>query len=129
MAAAVAGNWALTISGHLGRSGSIMEFVLTGFKQFDNIRQYHFDAVGGDRSRQQVTVGADLGLIRRYGIPLQELPLLCRRLLENRAKIETTMFAESDMIEHVKERAAQAQASMEKRRVHRRPVSNRIGQA
>jgi len=106
-----------------------MEFVLVGFKQLDAIRQFSFDVVGQDGTRQQVTVGADLGLIRRYGIPLQELPLLCRRLLENRAKIETTMFAESDMIEHVKERAAQAKASMEKRRAHRRPVSNRIGQA
>ena len=45
-----------------------MEFVLAGFKQFDNIRQYHFDTVGEDRSRQQVTVDADLSLIRRYGI-------------------------------------------------------------
>ena len=106
-----------------------MEFVLVGFKQLDAIRQFSFDVVGQDGSRQQVTIGVDLGLIRRYGIPLQELPLLCRRLLENRAKIETTMFAESDMIEHLKERAAQAKASMKKRRAHRRPVSYRIGQA
>lgn len=106
-----------------------MEFVLVGFKQSDAIRRFSFNAVEKDGSRRQVTIGADLGLIRRYGIPLQELPLLCRRLLENRATVETTMFAESDMIEHVKERAAEAQASMEKRRAHRRPVSDRIGQA
>jgi len=106
-----------------------MEFVLTGFKQFDNIRQYHFDAVGEDRSRQPVTVGADLSLIRRYGIPLQELPLLCRLLLERRAKIEATVFAESDMVQYVNERAAQMNALMEKRRTHRGPVSDRVGHA
>jgi hypothetical protein len=106
-----------------------MEFVLAGFKQFDDIRQYYFDAVGEDRSRQQVTIGADLSLIRKYGIPLQELPLLCRLLLERRAKIETTMFTESDMVQYVNERAARANASMEKRRAHRGPVSSRVGHA
>ena len=47
-----------------------MTFILEGFRQFDNVRRYYFDAVGEDRSRQQVTVGADLNLIRRYGIPV-----------------------------------------------------------
>jgi hypothetical protein len=106
-----------------------MEFVLVGFKQLNAIRQYCFNVVGQDGSRQQVIIEADLGLIRRYGIPLQELPLLCRRLLERRAKIETAVFAETDMVQYVKERAAQLQASVEKRRPHRHPVSNRVGQA
>jgi hypothetical protein len=104
-----------------------MEFVLTGFKQLDNIRQYHFDAVGQDRSRQQVTVGADLSLIRKYHIPLQELPLLCRLLLERRATIEAAAFTESDMVQYVNERAARANAPAEKRR--RGPVSDRVGHA
>ena len=106
-----------------------MEFVLAGFRQFDNVRRYYFDAVGEDRSRQQVTVGADLNLIRRYGIPLQELPLLCRRLLEGRAKIETIMFTENDMVRYANQRATESKALMEKRRAHRPPVSNRVRQA
>ncbi len=106
-----------------------MEFLLSGFTQLENIRQYSFDAVGQDRVRQQVTVGADLGLIHRYGIKLQELPLLCRRLLEKRGSIEATMFAESDMMQYSNERAAELEALKEKRRDHPRPVSNRVGHA
>ncbi len=106
-----------------------MEFMLVGFNQLNSIRQYHFEVVAEDRSRRQVTIEADLGLIRNYGIPLQELPLLCRRLLESRAKIETTVFAESDMVQYVQERAAQANASMEKRQRHRPSGSSRVGQA
>lgn len=105
-----------------------MEFTLVGFKQVANIRQYHFDTVGENRTRQQVTVGADLSLIRRYEIPLQELPLLCRLLLERRAKIEATVLTESDMVQIVSERAARANALTEKRR-HRGPVSDRVGHA
>src|SRR5262245_53888320 len=106
-----------------------MTFVLTGVRTFDNIRRYYFDVVGEDRSRQHVTVGADLDLIHRYRIPLQELPLLCRRLLEGHTKIETIMFTESDMVRYSNERAAEANALMEKRQARRPPVSNRSGYA
>jgi len=106
-----------------------MEFMLTGFKHFGNMRQYCFDAVREDRSREQITVAADLSLIRRYGIPLQELPLLCRLLLERHAKVEATAFTESDMVRYVSERAARANALVEKHRAHRGPVSDRVGHA
>jgi len=106
-----------------------MTFVLAGFRTFDNIRQYHFDVVADDRSRQHVTVGADLDLVRRYRIPLQELPLLCRRLLEGRTKIETIMFTESDMARYDSERTAEANAVLQKRQARRTPISNRTGQA
>jgi len=106
-----------------------MEFVFAGFRQFDNIRRYYFDAVGEDRRPQQVTVDADLNLIRKYKIPLQELPLLCRRLLQGRAKLETIMFTESDMVRYANERAAEANALMEKRKAHRPPVPSNVGQA
>jgi hypothetical protein len=39
------------------------------------------------------------------------------------------MFTERDMVRYVNEREAQANALMEKRRAHRRPVSSRVGQA
>ena len=63
-----------------------MEFVLIGFRQEKNIRRYAFDAVSSSHVRTHVTVGADLSLARAYRIPLQELPLLCRRLLEDLAQ-------------------------------------------
>jgi len=103
-----------------------MEFVLAGFRQVDNIRLYYFDAVEG-KVRQQITVSADLTLIRNYRIALQELPLLCRRLLERRAAAEPAIVTESEMARHVSERAAANLIS--KRRQHRAPVSDRRGQA
>ena len=106
-----------------------MEFVLTDVRQVDNIRWFYFDAVAENRSRQQVTVGADLDLIRKYRIPLQELPLLCRRLLEARTKIEAIMFTEGDMVRYADDRAAEVKAAMEKRRPRRPPGSSRAGEA
>ena len=106
-----------------------MEFVLTGFRQFETVRQYYFDAVGEDRVRKQVAVDADLDLVRRYGIPVQDLPLLCRRLLDARAKAESIIFTERDFVQYAKERAAAADASQERRRARRPPVSSRVGQA
>jgi len=106
-----------------------MTIVLEGIRTFDNIRKYYFDVVGEDRTRQHVTVGADLDLVRRYRIPLQELPLLCRRLLEGRTKIETIMFTEGDMARYARERTAEANALMQKRQARRAQVSNRTGLA
>jgi len=106
-----------------------VEFVLAGFRQFDTVRRFYFDAIGEDRIRKRVVVGADLELIRRYRIPLQELPLLCRRLLDARAKAESIMFTENDMAQYAKDRTEATDALLERRRAHRPPVSSRVGQA
>ena len=59
-----------------------MTFLLTGFKHESSMRVYSFDRVEADRTRTQFTVGADLSLIRKYNIRVQDLPLLCRSVLE-----------------------------------------------
>jgi hypothetical protein len=114
--------------------GADMEFVLAGFRQDSNIRRYNFEAVGGDRTRRTITVGADLNLIRKYKIPLQDLPLLCRRLLEGRVEVATLMltelmFTEKDMLQCADDRAAAVFAAAQKRRAHHPPASSRVGQA
>ena len=58
-----------------------MEFHFIRFDQTDGVRRFEFDCVGSDREHTQVIVRADLSLARKYDIRLQELPLLCRRLL------------------------------------------------
>ena len=58
-----------------------MQFILTGFTQDLAFRVFAFERMGLDRVRTKYVVKADLSLSRRYGIPLQELPLLCRNLL------------------------------------------------
>jgi len=60
-----------------------MDFVLTGFRQEANIRRFAFQRVAGDHSRTEFTVSADMSLLVKHKIPLQELPLLCRALLED----------------------------------------------
>ncbi len=111
-----------------------MEFVLTGFQNERNVRRYTFQLVGTDRKRhEEMTVGADLALIRKHRIPLQELPLLCRRLLEAHSagpsKASALMFTEKDMLAYAHDRAVAESAAEQKKRAHRKPVSNHVGQA
>src|SRR5712691_10954569 len=86
-----------------------MQFMLTGFTQETGFRVFAFEGVTADRVRTSFTVRADLALIRRYGIQMQELPLLCRSLLERRDESAGThlfTFTEEEMRVHATERAA-----------------------
>jgi hypothetical protein len=65
-------------------------FTLTGFTEVTGFRVFAFEATEADRSRTKYTVRADLALSRQYGIRIQELPLLCRGLLDRRAEGDTT---------------------------------------
>jgi len=58
------------------------QFVLKGFRQVVDFRDFTFERVEADRTRSQFTVRADLALARRHQVPLQELPLLCREVLD-----------------------------------------------
>ena len=66
------------------KRSATMQFILTGFSQDMAFRVFAFERMGLDRVRTKYAVKADLALVRRYGIQVQELPLLCRRLLERR---------------------------------------------
>ena len=61
---------------------SKMQFMLTGFSELMGFRVFKFEGVAADRSRSAYAVKADMALVRRYGIRLQELPLLCKAVLE-----------------------------------------------
>ena len=53
-----------------------MDFTLTGFRQERDIRNFTFRGDNDDRTHSEFTVAADVSLLRKYGIALQELPLL-----------------------------------------------------
>jgi hypothetical protein len=110
----------------------MMEYVLTGFNQDKNIRRFAFDGIGDDRRRTMFTVGVDISLIRKYEISLQELPLLCRHLLQGQTggaeETHILTFTEANMVDHANRRAA-AQHAAEQRKVHRKPPSTRLGEA
>jgi hypothetical protein len=115
----------------LAEGASAMAFILTGFDQTANIRQYHFQCLSPDRTRTEFTVCADLLLIRKYAIPLQELPLLCRHVLEARAgdRVRIFTFAEEEMLAYINDRNVAKEAAEQKRKGFRRPKSNRLGAA
>jgi hypothetical protein len=101
-----------------------MQFVLKGFTPETGFRVFAFDGIADDRTRTEFRVRTDLSLIRTYGIRVQELPLLCRGLLERRDEAELThtlTFSEDEMRLYSNSRAAEKDAA-DKRRSRRAPV-------
>lgn len=109
-----------------------MQFVLKGFREETGFRVFIFDGIDVDRSRSEYTVETDIALSRRYGIRLQELPLLCRALLERLATGEpkrSFTYSEQLMCEHASIEAARLEAAR-KRKPPKRPANtDRLGLA
>ena len=102
-----------------------MQNTLVGFTHDDGFRVFSFDRLGDDHVRTRCTVRANLALIRRYGIQVQELPLLCRGLLdrsEEGNEIQSLTFAEGDMRKCANDRAAIREEAARKRKPWRRPA-------
>ncbi len=96
-----------------------MQFILTGFTHDLGYRVFAFDRLAEDRTRTQCTVRADLALIRRYGIQIQDLPLLCRGLLDRsdeRPEMPSLTFTEQEMRICADERAAARELAAGKRK-------------
>jgi len=107
-----------------------MQFILTGFTQELGFRVFAFERLGEDRVRTRCTVKADLVLVRRYGIRLQELPLMCRGLLERGDggdETPTMTFNEDQMRACADERAAAKAGAAHKRKPPKRPVGENPG--
>ena len=99
-----------------------MQYVLSGFSHEMGFRVFEFQGLGEDHARTEYSVKADLAAIRRYGIRVQELPLLCRGILERRGEGEeqrTFTYTEADMSLHAD--VCAAQALTQKKRTPRRP--------
>jgi hypothetical protein len=109
-----------------------MQFVLTGFTHDLGTRVFAFERVGEDRIRTQCTVRADLSAARRYGIRIQELPLLCRGLLdrcEEGGETHSLTFTEDQMRTSANERTAARDAAIKKRKTPHRPSTEGLGAA
>jgi hypothetical protein len=108
-------------------------FVLTGFSHDLGFRVYAFDCEGKERTRSHYTVRADLTLVRKYGLHIQELPLLCRRLLEaSEAPEPSLILPEADMIACAQKETSRAQARARKpwqRSAHEPGGDGRDGEA
>jgi hypothetical protein len=105
-----------------------MQFVLTGFTQDLGFRVFAFEGIGDDRTRTKFTVKADLGLSLRYGIRLQDLPLLCRSLLDEGLGIQTLTFTEERMRACSEKLAlAREAAAAKKKRPPPKPANGPVG--
>ena len=94
-----------------------MEFVLTGFTEHLGFRVFAFEGVAPGHKRNKFTVKTEVALTRRYGIRLQELPLLCRGLLdrlEEGAEIQSLTLTEEQMRVCAEERAASSRGVRQK---------------
>ena len=108
------------------------DFTLIGFSQQGSVRHFAFQCRNDDWSHSDFTVDADTNLIRRYGISLQELPLLCRRLLEETLPVTpgcALIFGEEKMQRHADQREARERIAQVKNRPPRKPNSDNLGQA
>jgi len=84
------------------------QFFLTGFTQAAAIRIYAFEG-RVDATRMDYTVTVDLALISGFGIRIQDLPLLCRELLQQQAQPDensAVVFTEQRMRSHAEKLAA-----------------------
>lgn len=107
-----------------------MQFILMGFRQDEGVRQYAFHRIA-DGTRADFTVGVELALIPRYGIRIQELPLLCRELLEQQVETDEGRkftFTEKEMRVYAETSAAAREAAAQKRK-SRKPPSEDVGVA
>jgi hypothetical protein len=117
----------------MAKNAQQMQFTLTGFTQESGCRVFAYDGVGEDRVRIKFTVSADLALSRKYGIRLQELPLMCLEILERTnamdevvgeepvVTLRTLSFTEEAMIRYADEIIAARDAAALKRSSNRRP--------
>ena len=103
-----------------------MQFILTGFTPDKGFRVFAFEGIDADRNRTDYTVRTDLALILRYGIRLQELPVLCRELLERRGegeRVHALTYTEEEMSLHVNRCAADRIEAGRKKLARRPPAA------
>lgn len=99
-----------------------IQFVFKGFSQSAGIRVFAFESIGADATRSTFTVKTDLALTRTFGIRLQELPLLCRAVLErNCTGVEKRNFVytEEDMGRYADWAAALTEAAVKRKQARR----------
>jgi len=107
--------------------GANIQFTLTGFSQTAAIRVYAFEGISDGR-RVKYTVEVDLALLPGYGIRIQDLPLLCLELLQQRLdEISALTFTEQDMRGQAERRAAEREAAEHKKKPPRPPASPNPG--
>jgi hypothetical protein len=103
----------------------MMQYILTGFTEKLGFRVFAFDYVSKEKVRSSYVVKTDLALTRKYGIRMQELPLLCRSVLERKEEgneQHSHVYSEADMRAYADVRSVR-EAAVVRRKIPRRPMT------
>jgi hypothetical protein len=109
-----------------GKGIEPMHFTSIGFTQDTGCRVFAYEGIGADRVRVRYTVRADLALSRKFGIRLQELPLMCLGILEHSVEANETpalralTFTEEAMCRYAEDCVSARDAAALKRNSQRR---------
>src|SRR5690349_3371923 len=82
-----------------------MQCIFNGFQQSGTLRSFAFTVVSENVPRIQVAVGVDTAVSRKFGISLQELPLICRETLSSRYVVganSALTVGEEELLEYVR---------------------------
>ena len=83
------------------------------------IRQYNFQGLIPDGTRKGFFVTTDVALLTKHHIQIQEVPMMCLRLLEGAAEaqpqLEFFILTEADMLAHISAKAAIKEQATSKR--------------
>lgn len=104
--------------------------MLQGFTQEAGFRIFRFQGIAADHSRLPFLVRAEVAVAQRYGIPLQELPLLCRAVLERRppeSRLDSFTYTEEEMAGLARERRTARENAVRRRKPPRRPEASTLG--
>lgn len=107
--------------------GTRMQYMLRGFTHQLGFRLFTFELIDERRVRTDFVVKADLNLLRKYSIPVQEAALLCRGLLEQRNQDEaqrTFTYDEAQMRSYANACAVQREAAKNRKAPRRAPSQN-----
>jgi len=83
------------------------------------IRQYNFQGLIPDGTRKGFFVTTDVAMLTKHHIQIQEVPMMCLRLLESAAEaqpqLELFILTEADMLAHISAKAAIKEQATSKR--------------
>jgi len=83
------------------------------------IRQYNFQGLIPDGTRKGFFVTTDVAMLTKHHIQIQEVPMMCLRLLESateaQPQLELFILTEADMLAHISAKAAIKEQATSKR--------------
>ena len=106
-----------------------MKLLYTGFAhKTTGIREYMFQGLIADGTRKGLLVTTDVALLTKHHIQIQEVPMMCLRLLESTAEAQPQLalfiLTEADMLAHIRAKAAVKEQAISKKMKRSPSVEN-----